>query len=228
MPSWTLAQLMSETTRALGNRGDLAQSDVSFWVNEAYEEVSQQLCFENESEAVAISSTTVNEDKIALPTDFRELVSVSNLSYNNVLLDPLNVDQLMKFDSDTSGIPRYYAQYADWLELRPLPDSAYSLELRYRKVRSDMTATTAQPTSVATRFRRGIMLKAKELMAQHVLSNPEKAVIAHNEYISFMHSLPTDTGLRMRNMHTAGMSLGRNRGEKVGNSSASFDRDSRW
>ncbi len=82
MPAWSLADIMSNATAALGQRSDIALSTASFWANEGYEEVWSQLP-SDEQEAIAVSSTTVNEDKITLPTDFQEPISLSNTSSNN-------------------------------------------------------------------------------------------------------------------------------------------------
>lgn len=223
MPAWNLADLMSRTTAALGNRSDLAASDVSFWVNEAYDDVWNRQPHDLQ-ETIAVSNTTVNEDKITLPTDFAELVSLSNTSDSNRLLDPLNVDQLLRYPSTTSGIPRYYAEYNSWLELRPIPDSAYSLELRYRKLRSDLTSLTARP-SVTTHLRRAIFLKAVELLADNVTLDDERAVRYRQKYEAALAQMPSDRAMRMRENHALGMSLGRSRGAKQQFTSlSSFDR----
>ncbi len=63
MPEWNLGQLLSRTTAALGNRTDITLSDASFWVNQAHSEVWDALPH-FQQEAIAISSTTLNEDKI--------------------------------------------------------------------------------------------------------------------------------------------------------------------
>ena len=222
MPAWNLGDIMSKATLGLGKRSDIALSDVSFWANEAYEAVwtAQDA---NEQEAIAVSSTTINEDKITLPTDFLELLSVSNTSENNVLLDTMNEDQRAAFSS-SSGAPTHYQEYGNWLELRPIPDSAYSLELRYRKLRSDLTETTSVP-SVGTRYRMGVMLKTKELLAAHVLNDPDQELDAHNAYVSFMDARPSDRALRARSQHARGISLGRSRGQLHNKSTTSFDRD---
>jgi len=222
MPAWTLANLMSYATTALGNRTDITLSDASFWVNEAGREVWDSLPFDQQ-EKLAVSSTTVNEDKITLPADFQELLAVSNTSVSNTLLDPINLDQTMAF-SDASGTPTHYALYSTWLELRPTPDSAYSLQLRYRAQWSDMTTTTSVP-SVSTRYRRAIMFKGAELLAQNVTFDADKAAEMRNAYVSYMHSVPSDRALRMREQHAMGMSLGLERGQKLRPSTSSFDRD---
>jgi hypothetical protein len=223
MPAWSLAKLMSTVTQSLGNRTDVSVSDASLWINQAEEEVWNQLPFD-ESEAIAISSTTVNEDKITLPSDFQETLSVSNLSASNapMLLDAINVDQRDRY-STSSGEPEFYMLYDSWLELIPTPDSAYSIQLRYRKQRSDMTALTDVP-SVSTRYRFAVMLKAKQLIAEHVIYDSETAALANNQYVSYMNSMPSDRALRNRENRHAGMSLPRRRGQKGTASSYSFDR----
>lgn len=225
MPIWNLSELMSNATAALGNRSDLAASTVSFWVNEAGRIVWDALPHDLQ-ENIAISSTTVNEDKITLPSDFLEILSVSNLSNTAAepsLLQPIHVGQLDAF-STQSGIPKYYAQYNNWLELRPSPDSSYSLQLRYRALYSDMTATTDRP-SIATRFRYGIFLKAVELLARHVTQDDAKASWAHAEYMQYMTMMPSDRALRARENRYAALALPRERGQKTTGSTYNFDRD---
>jgi hypothetical protein len=221
MPSWTLGDLASAVTASLGHRSDIGLSTVSLWLNEAQSQMYHQMPFDTQ-EALAVSSTTVNEDKLSLPSDYDSIIGLSNLSYNNDLLDPLEQDQVMLWGSDTSGRPTHYALYSSWLELRPKPDSAYSLELRYRKQVSDMTALTSVP-SLATRFRLGILLKGKELLAQHVIQDSEAAMIARDEYESFMGSLPNDRAKRMKELHALGCALPRSRGQTTQTSDRSFD-----
>ncbi len=223
MPAWNLGDIMSNATVALGNRADIALSTASFWANEAYEQVWNDLPFDEE-EALAISSTTVNEDKITLPIDFQELTFLSNLSRSNTLLDPLNADQLGAFSSSASGIPTHFILYSTWLELRPTPDSSYSLELRYKKQRSELTATTDIP-SISTRFRRAVMLKTAELLAENVTLDDERAGRFRANYISYIESTPDDASLRVRSQHALGLSLGRQRGQVDRlTSRTSFDR----
>jgi hypothetical protein len=223
MPAWTLADICSKATTALGNRSDIALSIASFWANDAMREVLEEIRPSFTDEAIAISSTSVNEDKISLPSDFHEMIALSNLSPsgNPDLLAQVNTDQLASF-SRYSGVPTEYALFSTWLELRPIPDSAYSIEMRYYKQPSEMTATTAVP-SVATRYRRGIFLKTKELLAQNVILDSEAAAIAHNEYVSFMNSQANDQALRVRNQHYVGCSLPRSRGQKDRSSNLSWE-----
>ena len=218
MPAWTLSDLMSNATAALGNRVDIAASTVSFWVNQAYEDVWNILPHD-QHEAIAVSSTTVNEDKLGLPSDFLSLIVLSNTSRSNALLDPINQDQIAAF-SASSGQPTHYAQFSSWLELRPVPDSAYSLELRYRKLRSELTLTTDTP-SVATRLRPAIYHRAVALLAQNVTLDSAKAIEATTGFRQAL-AIPSDRALRTRDQHALGCSLSW-RGRTGLTSRSSFD-----
>ena len=87
MPAWTLSTLVSRATQALGNRGDIALSDASFWANVAQEQVWNAIPHDAK-EGLATSSTTSGGDKVALPSDFFELIQLSNLSLTPYL--PMN------------------------------------------------------------------------------------------------------------------------------------------
>ena len=210
---------MSATTAALGNRVDIPVSTVSFWVNQAQMDVWNLLPHELQ-EGIAVSSTTLNEDKITLPSDFQELIALSNTSRSNALLNPINVDQLAAY-SDASGIPTHYALYSNWLELRPIPDSSYSISLRYRKQLSEMTLTTAVP-SVASRLRPAIFHRAVHLIAKNVTRDDATAQGANADFGNAM-SLPSDRALRAREQHTMSCALPRERGQTTRNSGYSFD-----
>lgn len=206
MSNWNLGTLMSSATAALGNRTDIPASTVSFWVNEAQRFVWDQLPHDQQ-EAIAISSTTVNENRITLPTDFQELLVLSNISGGGAPapLYPMNPWDIDSASTGTST-PTNYMLYADWLELWPSPDSSYSLQMRYRKRLATMTATTAVP-SVATRFHYAVFLKATELLAQHVTLDPQTAAVNSNAYVAYMMSTPNDRALRMREQRYVGLSL---------------------
>ena len=203
--SWSLAQLMSNATSVLGNRTDISASTVSFWTNEAARMVWDALPHDLQ-EGMAVSSTTSGEDKITKPSDFQELLTLSNLSTSPAdLLEPINLYQLESWTTDI-GTPTHYCEFNNWLELRPSPDSAYSLQMRYRKQNSTMTATTAVP-SVATRYRYPVFLKTVELLAQNVTRDPMTAAEFGNRYSAEMMSTPPDRALRLREQRYASLSL---------------------
>src|SRR3990167_10677681 len=137
--AWSLGDIASRVTYALGQRSDLALSDISFWANEA-SRMAWDAMPHDLQEKIAVSSTTSGEDKVTKPSDFQELLTLSNLSASPAdLLEPLNLHQLDSWTTDL-GTPTHYAEFNNWFELRPSPDSSYSLALRYRAQPSTMTA----------------------------------------------------------------------------------------
>lgn len=209
--TWTLGTVMSRATHALGGRADIALSDASHWANEAHRE-----CWDAQphdlKEGLALSSTTSGGDKIALPSDFFEPIQLSNVSavpYRP--LAPVGTHELDSW-STALGSPTHYALFSNWLELRPAPDSAYSLQLRYHKQVSELTVVGA-PLSVATRFHRAVFLKTKELLAQHVIHDPEQAMVARAEYVAYMGAQAPDRSLRLRENRFVGLGLPRSRAQ---------------
>lgn len=203
--AWNLGDICSHATQALGNRGDITLSDASFWANESSRQVWDFLPH-NLKESIAVSSTTSGGNRITLPTDYEEMLDLSNLSMTPPrMLWPTNLP-LADSWMTSLGVPERYVEFNNWLELIPSPDSSYSIQLRYRKQCSTMTTLTSQP-SIATRFRYPIMLKTKELLARHVIFDDAKASAAAGEFLSYMNALPSDKALRMREQHYAAVSL---------------------
>lgn len=208
--AWTLGAIVSRATTALGNRLDVTLSDGSFWANAAQQEVWDDQPH-REKEALAFSSTTTGVSRINLPTDFNELINLSLSSAERDVLELINRDE---FDSDAgsfssfSGRPTKFIQYSGCLELYPVPDSAYSIQLRYNRQLSTMTALTAA-ISVGTRYGQAVMYKTAALLGQNVLRDFESATLFEDRYVRFILKTADDRALRIREQHYMGVSLPR-------------------
>jgi hypothetical protein len=223
VPAWTLSDVISNATIALGNRSDIALSVASFWANESQRVVWDAMPHDLQ-EAIAVSSTTSGEDKITLPTDFEELLALSNLSDSEKApLESMNIENADSWVTDL-GTPTHYIQYADWLELKPSPDSSYSLQMRYRKALSDMTELTDR-VSVGTRFGQAVFLKTSELLAKYAIHDNEKAAEMGNSYIAYMSMTPSDRAKRHRENRFMGLSVPRKRGQTPGTTTRAYDFD---
>jgi hypothetical protein len=195
MTMYTLGQVMSNATQMLGNRSDVAESLASFWANEGAAQVFKSQ-FHEAQESIAVSSTTSGENRITMPTDFYELINVSDLSLAQPsLLRPLLPDQVDSASTEI-GRPTRFVEYSTWLELWPVPDSTYSVQMRYRARQSVMTTTTAVP-SFDTRYGLAWTYKTTELLAD-VLLDHERASLYRSKYISEMAATPNDFALRQR------------------------------
>ena len=203
---WTLGEVMSRSTTALGNRTDIPLSDASFWANEAHRIVWDSLPHDLQ-EQIAISSTTSGENRVTLPGDFQELLNlrISSSSTGHDVLQQLNIDTIDSA-STSLGVPTKYAPFGDWIELWPSPDSAYSLQMRYRQQLTDISATTTR-LSVATRYGYAVFLKSAQLLGENVIRDFESATAFEDKYLRYMNQTVPDRGLRQRERHDTTVSL---------------------
>ena len=215
--AWTLGAVVSRATAALGNRLDISLSDASFWCNIAQTDVWDAMPHDLQ-EKLAVSSTTSGENRITLPSDFQELLNirVSSGSNRNDVLQQINVDDIdstmpsgTPFSVSTAlGIPTHYMPYADFIELRPSPDSSYSVQMRYRGQLATLVATTDR-LSVATRFGEAVFLKTTQLIADNVVRDFGSGSAFGDRFVRFMFQASNDRALRMRERHDLGVSLPR-------------------
>jgi len=205
MPAWTLGTLMSELTAPLANRDEISGSRASFFVNEAYRMVAEELHQHNRMEFTAVTSTTSADACINLPTNFYELIDLTNISVSpGRTLRQVNVE-FADSASTQQAQPRFYNSYATFLQLIPSPDSAYSIQLRYRGELTDMSLATEVP-SLSTRYHYAIYLKARMLAADSQ-GDFERAGVAAQQYSQYMNRAPSDALLRTRQNHRLGLSL---------------------
>lgn len=202
--SFTLGTIISHTTEALGNNMSLTSSQVSFWANRALEQI-WWLQSHAERETLATSSTTSGENRINLPTDFAEMISLSDTSSN----PPDLLRQIQPEDVDSGATdytrPRYYVLWDDHLELYPTPDSAYSLSMRYLTDFTELSASTAS-MSVATRWGLAWQYKTNSMVATQI-QDFALAQLYDDLYKEQLLTVPNDFALRQRPRYGAAISL---------------------
>ena len=204
MPSYTLGEILSSATAAIGRRADIGLSDASRIANDAYFQVFYATRPE-EGERIAVSSTTSGENKIELPSDFWEPISAaiiyrpswstsSSVQSSYLTMNLVSIAQIDGRNPEPGGTPANLAFYNSWVELYPSPDSGYSFQLRYRAHPSDLTATSAVP-SVSTPWRKAVELKTREGLAAFIGDGDAEAK-ASVDYLRFVATLKTSDALR--------------------------------
>jgi hypothetical protein len=156
-------------------------------------------------EKLAISSTTSGENRYWLPDDFMEPISLSYLS-NVGSYRTLRLSNHRRFDAKgftPVGVPDQYALFNEWIELYPSPNSAYSLQFRYRSYVTDMQDATDAP-SVSTSWRYAVLLKGKQLLADYI-ADPALSITYENQYISHIATLDTDQAKRQNDKSGMGV-----------------------
>jgi hypothetical protein len=198
MPNFNLGEMMSFVTTDCGRRGEIEQSVVSQRVNIAYMMVASAT-EPAMQERIAISSTTSGENRIDLPTDFGEMVNLSMKwswsTSSSAVSSNTTLNRISLSDYDAQGAlpvgePRSYAFYSNWLELYPSPDSAYSLQIRYRSMVTDLVATTDVP-SIATPYRWAVVQKAKQLVFDY-LGDHNASAMMEQQYLNYMSQTKSD------------------------------------
>jgi hypothetical protein len=190
----TLSDCISKATQLAG-RNDFATSEASFWANAAYEEITSRIEF-RPMEALAYSSTTSGENRVALPSDFQADINLSNLSKtyerNLTKVDGSYIDS----QSTSLAAPTQYAIYGEWMELYPSPDSSYSLQLRYHAKLPTLVESTSTPL-IDSRWHMAWVYKTTEML-HAARRDSEGEMLAQNRYLGFMGSTPSDRALQQR------------------------------
>ena len=195
MGSFTLSTIISETTAMLGNRADITASRVSLYANRALEFIWNAV-EHDKAEAIAVSSTTSGENRITLPTDIQELTAISNQSaVPPQLLLPWNVNDIDSSYTYT-GTPTNYVLFSDYMELWPTPNSAFSIQLRYKARPATLSSTTGV-SSLATKYDMAHLYKTAELCADS-LKDWESASVMRSRFLSEVASIPSDLAMRQR------------------------------
>jgi hypothetical protein len=195
-----LGQIVSLATTLNQGRLDLTTSEMSLYANMALGEVATRIQHQP-LQGIAVSSTTSGENRIALPSDFD---FVLNITLSDSSAGPVGAPVLLQarredwLDSavSTVGVPRWYTPYADWIELSPPPDSAYSVQLRYGKKIRAMTELTDTP-ELAERYHMAVMYKTAEIAAA-MRNDLEQQAVRRGDYLSYMQSTPSDLAYRQR------------------------------
>lgn len=206
MPEWNLGQILSNSTARIGRRADVPASTASLFANQAYLDVSQRA---NHAlfESKAVMSTSSGSDIVGLPDDFDEPIVISlatDVSSAKTLerIDVYEYDAIHQEDGSL-GIPDRYAIYRDCLELHPSPDSAYSIEMRYKSFVSELVNTSDVP-SINTGWRFAIVLKTEQYLMEYV-NDFAGAASKRNEYLDFVRSLDDDYAKRQKDRSGVGV-----------------------
>lgn len=209
----TLCELGSRVTARLGDRFDIARSDMSFWVNQAYFEVAN-MAQHDTLETIRFSSfTTGSPQRLLLPGDYNEPIVLSRISWgaegpnefgSRNTLHRLSAREFAS-RSASSGEPRHYALYDRFVEILESPTSNYSLELRYKEYPSVLTECSNR-FRLSQPWRFAVLLRAEQRLAE-LIGDDEHAVRAKNEFTSYVASLDTDLAKRQKAKDTQGVTV---------------------
>lgn len=206
----TLEQIASHATRlaSLGNAAP-SLSIVSEYVNIAYSMIAHMSgveLTEQETIAYASTSTGTTNARLAMPSDYDRALGLKigvpnswstatsrTTEWRALGKGPAPEINTLWVQSDLSGIPEAYGEFATWFELTPSPNSAYSIELRYQRKPSDMTQSTATP-ALDEQWHWALALKTAELLVSTFASNESSERLAAQRYRTYVSNLRLDQG----------------------------------
>jgi hypothetical protein len=127
-------QTYADLQTAIGtwlNRSDLTASIPDF-ITLAESKLNKDLDNIRAMEVKTTLSSVASTSTVALPTDMLEMKRLQILSSSNVVLKYLSPDELAAdYNSNQTGQPIAFSVIAGNIELAPIPDAVYSLELAY-------------------------------------------------------------------------------------------------
>ena len=193
MPALTLANLLSLTTKALGNRLELTVSELSLQANLAQQEVASMLPH-TELMKTATLVLAAGSNATILPADFAEVIDVTRPnSFDSFGRRVLTLVPLKQIDNASEGTQtgqvNRFAVSANSVVFYPTTTSIDTFTMRYVGVPSDMTNLTDRP-SLHTRYHAAVLYKTQENMADLVVDNP-RAAYFRGKFISVMQTVPT-------------------------------------
>jgi len=216
VPIFSLGELCSVATQFAGGRNDWSLSEASRFANMAYSEVYNRPGH-TPLEAVATSSTTSGENHYQLPTDWNYGLAVTlyqqsssttgSTSTTVIRLKQRDANWIDAQELAPSGVPEAYIQYAQWFELWPSPNSAYSLQLRYA-VKPQTLVDSTQTLSLDERWQSAVLYKTVELL-EGSRNNVEGEALARNRYINFCLVTMSDKGMQQRDRNGMVLRFGR-------------------
>lgn len=207
----TLANIASIATGFNQGRTDIPLSEASFYANIAMQEVATRIQYRG-LERLAYSSTTSGENRMALPTDFDYMQSLSISSHTNGfnpvhlrIVDPPTMESI----GTQVGCPRAFAVYSDWLEVGPPPDSSYSVMMRYGAKIAQLSYSTSTP-EIDSRYHYPIACRTAALLAA-ARNDVDQENVNQMRYLAAMSSTPSDAAYRQRTKAGMHVTVQRNR-----------------
>lgn len=148
----TLEQMIRFVRQALGSvdEADLSDDDIIDDLNTSLWDVSDKFPF-REKEKTARFSTVAGQRDYGLPATHEATRSLSiwdptyNTSAKLVQMTPDELETMEDTDTDVQGFPKRYVREGCNIRLWPVPDDAYTVDLRFLKQVTDLVNDLDEP-----------------------------------------------------------------------------------
>jgi hypothetical protein len=199
MGTKTLAGFRADLLLELGSRTDTTTTQQDQWINASYMDLTTRSNFWGLKVPIKYMFPELNVSSTAYTQEDRAYIDVpSNCLVTYTIVDTSNDNKLKNVgwrdyirrtgrnDTDSSGEPTSWTRYGSYYYLYPTPDSAYNIEIYYRK-RPTLLSATTDTTAIGTEWDEAI-LKLAVIQTMMRFKDYEKAEIEKKEWMDMMAS----------------------------------------
>lgn len=194
-----ISEIRTRLRRAIGNPSVATVPDATLdlFINAAYTDIVEKNKF-HKARKLCRFDTTADTDKYTLPNDVSAIIHVRDRT-NEQRLKKKDAQQTFEvFGSSTTGLPRYYNHLRDWIQLFPVPNSVYSIEVYYRASLASLSDANPTP-SIPTPWHEGIPLLARHKYYDDA-GDVSKSLYALNIYKDWVKDKPVEVQEELRDI----------------------------
>lgn len=141
----TFAEIYADVQAYFASRNDVTAAIAKAAVNDVYKRLSMSFRF-YELEFDTTQATVDGTASYTIPTGARKTIGIVDTT-NHWQLDPRDIRWYMGQWTGTgyTGRPEYYVRYGSKYYVWPTPDDAYSLQIYYNKLPTELSADADEP-----------------------------------------------------------------------------------
>lgn len=157
-----LDTMRTSLRKKIGNptTGEVADADLTGYLNTAYRRIANRYAF-RKMRGRATFDTVASTYQYSLPSNAVAVTAVRNQT-DKVKLDRIGEHQVARYTTDvtTEGSPVQYARFENYIQLFPVPDAVYTIEVYYKVVITALSANADVPV-IPESWHEGIVLLAR-------------------------------------------------------------------
>lgn len=186
--------LRDRLRRMIGNptTADVGDGNLSEHINTAYREIVNKYRF-HLGRKICTFDTIADVSRYGLPTDLASIIRVRNntTEVRMEMLDSRRRYEEVNYTANIqTGEPVRYIRFRDWIELAPIPDGVYQIEIYYKLGIVDLSADIDEPV-IPVSWHRGILLLSKYIYYDEEGDIP-KATTAYARFNTWVQDQPTE------------------------------------
>lgn len=187
----TLVIMRDKLRRQIGNPTTTAVSDGQLveHLNDAYREIANKYRF-HRLRKLCTFDTEIGTSRYGLPTDCSVVLRVRDTT-NEVKLEKFGDRRMAdRADATMQAKPKSYARYRDFVELDPIPDGVYTIELFYKSAITELVADGDVPV-IPDSWHEGIVKLARFKYFEDQVDLP-KAKAAYDLFGAWIQDQPVE------------------------------------